>query len=348
MAKLSEKYQRTYLREYAKEAEKNALIWISTDDYLAECLDIHEQCHLDYSLQQQLSSWLFMLRMKRSPELLGYKTAIQSNDMESLHLSLRQSAMIKHVTQGVDSGCDHSINVWTTLEILAAGLFDRVPLLLPEKLGMSDNGHPVNLAMTNLMMAVWYKRADFAVDARKRAQKVLTTKQTVSDMFILRYLMALLDEDVTEAGTQLDLYCKSVSALREPGLTKLHKMFWPYAHGLYNLAYIVLGKDKASAMPKPTAECFMDDLAEWQNKHNYCHGPLFIEYPKPIDLINTLISCTPPECCLHQPYLDTDKKYKNTRYLHADLFEQQMIKIILENMNSQNDKAGEALSAIRP
>lgn len=100
MAKLSEKYQRTYLREYAKEAEKNALIWISTDDYLAECLDIHEQCHLDYSLQQQLSSWLFMLRMKRSPDLLGYKTAIQSNDMESLHLSLRQSAMIT-----CDAGC---------------------------------------------------------------------------------------------------------------------------------------------------------------------------------------------------------------------------------------------------
>ena len=51
MAKLSEKYQRTYLREYAKEAEKNALIWISTDDYLAECLDIHEQCHLDKAIQ---------------------------------------------------------------------------------------------------------------------------------------------------------------------------------------------------------------------------------------------------------------------------------------------------------
>ncbi|MCX9068975.1 hypothetical protein [Citrobacter portucalensis] len=51
---------------------------------------------------------------------------------------------------------------------------------------------------------------------------------------------------------------------------------------------------------------------------------------------------------MHQPYLDTDKKYKNTRYLHADLFEQQMIKIILENMNSLDDKAGEALSAIRP
>ena len=67
MAKLSEKYQRTYLREYAKEAEKNALIWISTDDYLAECLDIHEQCHLDYSLQQQLSSWHFYAAHEAQP-----------------------------------------------------------------------------------------------------------------------------------------------------------------------------------------------------------------------------------------------------------------------------------------
>lgn len=340
MAKLSEKYQRTYQREYTKEAEKNALVWISTDDYLAECLDIHAQCHSDYSLQNQVSSWLFMLRMKRTPDLLGYKTAILSNNMEMLHSSLLQSAMIKHVTLGVDSGCDHCINIWTTLDILAAGLFDRVPLLLPEKLGMSENGHPVTLAITNLMMALWYKRTDFEADAIKRAQKVLATKQTPADVFTLRYLIALLEEDVTEAGTQLDLYCKSVSALREPGLTKLHKMFWPYAHGLYNLALIVLGREKASLMPKPAAECFLDDLAEWQIKHNYRHEALFFEYPVPINVINTLISCTPPECSLHQPYLDTDKKYRDKRYLHAEYFEQQIIQITLDNIASQSTQTG--------
>lgn len=340
MAKLSEKYQRTYQREYVKEAEKNALLWISTDDYLAECLDIHEQYHQDYSLQNQVSSWLFMLRMKRTPDLLGYKTAILSNNMEILHSSLLQSAMIKHVTLGVDSGCDHCINIWTTLDVLAAGLFDRVPLLLPEKLGMSDNGHPVTLAITNLIMALWYRRADFDVDARKKAQRLLATKQTPGDIAIICYLMALLDGDVAEAGLLLDSYCKNVPRIREEGLTKLHKMFWPYAHGLYNLAFIVLGSEKASTMPKPAADCFLDDLAEWQIKHNYRHGQLFFEYPAPIDVINTLISCPPPECSLHQPYLGTDKKYRDKRYLHAEYFEQQMIKIILDNIASQNSQAG--------
>ncbi|ATF48706.1 hypothetical protein CO701_05945 [Citrobacter werkmanii] len=332
MAKLSGKYQRAYQREYAKEAEKNALVWISQDDYLAECLDTHKQCHQGYSLQEQISSWLFMLRMKRIPDLLGFKTAIQSNNMEILHSSLLQSAMIKHATLGVDSGCDHCINIWTTLDVLAAGLFDRVPLLLPEKLGMSDNGHPVAIAMTNLMMALWYQRADFKADARKRAQKVLATKQASADVCTLRYLIALLEEDVTEAGTQLDLYCKSVSALREPGITKLHKMFWSYAHGLYNMAFIILGREQASLMQTPEADCFIDDLAEWQIKHNYRHGPLFFAYPEPIDVINTLISCTPPECSLHQPYLGTDKKYREERYLHAECFEQKMIKIILDKV----------------
>lgn len=338
MAKLTEKYQRAYLREYAKEADQNARVWMDTDDYLAECLDTQTQCHKDASLQEQIRLWLFMLRINHNPDLLGYKTAILANDMALLHAALRQSAMIKHTTLGVDSGCDHSINIWTTLDILAAGLFARVPLLLPEKWGLSDNGHPVTIAIANLVMALWYKRTDFAAEASKRAQKVLATKQAASDVCILRYLMALLEEDVTEAGVQLDLYCKSVPKLRDAGLTKLNKMFWPYAHGLYNLASAVWGSEKASTMSKPEADCFLDDLAEWQIQHNYHPGALFFEYPQPIDVINTLISCTPPECVLHQPYLETDKKYREKRYLHSEMFEQQMIAIVLNEIASKTHR----------
>lgn len=330
MGYISEKFQRAYQREYEKEAEKNALIWMTSKDYLTKCLHIHEQLHNDYSLQEQVSSWLFMLRMKRTPDLLGYKTAILSNNMAVLHSALLQSAMIKHVTLGVDSGCDHCINIWITLDILAAGLFTRVPLLLPERLGMSDNGHPVAIAITNLVMALWYKRTDFEVDARKKAEAVLASKQATIDLVTIRYLIALLDGDVEEAGNQLDLYCQNVPRVKEYGVTKLNKMFWPYAHGLYNLAFVVWGNEKASAITKPEPDCFFNDLAEWQIQHNYRHGKLFFEYPMPIDLINTIIACTPPECSLHQPYLDTDKKYKEKRYLHAEHFEQQMTKMALE------------------
>ncbi|WMY75603.1 hypothetical protein RHD99_06555 [Buttiauxella selenatireducens] len=330
MGYISGKFQRAYQREYEKEAEKNALIWMSTKDYLAECLDIHEHHHNECSLQEQVSSWLFMLRMKRVPDILGYKTAILSNNMEVLHSALLQSAMIKHVTLGVDSGCDHCMNIWVTLDILAAGMFTRVPLLLPEKLGMSDNGHPVTITITNLVMALWYKRTDFEVDARKKAEALLATKQAPGDLLIIRYLIALLDGNVADAGIQLDLYCKNVPRVREFGVTKLNKMFWPHAHGLYNLAVAVWGSEKASAIPKPESDCFFNDLSEWQIKHNYRHGQLFFEYPMPIDIINTIISATPPECTLHQPYLNKDKKYKEKRYLHAEHFEQQMTKIVLE------------------
>ncbi|NDO83945.1 hypothetical protein CJP72_25410 [Citrobacter sp. NCU1] len=330
MGYISEKYQRTYQREYEKEAEKNACIWMSSEDYLAECLDIHENCHKDDSLQEQVRSWLFMLRMKRTPDFLGYKTAILSNNMEVLHSALLQSAMIKHVTLGVDSGCDHCINIGITLDILAAGLFNRIPLLLPEKCGMSGNGHPVAIAITNLVMALWYKRTDFEADARKKAEAVLASKQAAIDLLTIRYLLALLDGNVTEAGNQLDLYCKNVPQVREYGVSKLNKMFWPHAHGLYNLAFAVWGSEKASAMPKPESDCFFNELSEWQIKHNYPHDRLFFDYPQPIDVINTIISSRPPECTLHQPYLATDKQYKEKRYLHAEYFEQQMTEIILE------------------
>ena len=336
MAIISPKYQRAYQREYEKEAVKNALVWMSMNDYLAECLAIHDECHEGYSLHEQVSSWLFMLRMKGKPELLGYKTAIQSKDMELLHSALRQSAMVRHVTLGVDSGCDHCINIWTTLDILAAGMFYRVSLLLPEKCGLSDNGHPVTIAITNLVMALWYKRTDFETDAREGAKRVLATKQATHVLLAIRYLIALLDGNVAEAGTLLDLYCKSVPQVREFGVTKLNKMFWPYAHGLYNLAFIVLGHDKASAIPKPASDCFLNELSEWQLTHNYCSGSLFFEYPQPVGIINSIISCTPPECFLHQPDRDTSKNYKEKRYLHAEHFEQQVIKTVLDNMTNKS------------
>jgi hypothetical protein len=38
---------------------------------------------------------------------------------------------------------------------------------------------------------------------------------------------------------------------------------------------------------------------------------------------------------LHQPYLETDKKYREKRYLHSEMFEQQMIAIVLNEIASK-------------
>jgi hypothetical protein len=84
---------------------------------------------------------------------------------------------------------------------------DRVSLLLPEKLGLSSNGHSVTVTVTNLIMTLWYKKADFEIKSRSKAEKTLKTKRPAIDYAIIRYLLALLDADVIEVGIQLELYC---------------------------------------------------------------------------------------------------------------------------------------------
>ncbi|MDR3158896.1 MAG: hypothetical protein LBU11_07795 [Zoogloeaceae bacterium] len=121
---------------------------------------------------------------------------------------------------------------------------------------MSRNG-----PATNLLMALWYKRADFVQEGRKTAKKVLDAKKTPAiNRALIRYLLALLDEDSAEAGIQLDQYCRGVSHVKEFGIEKLHKMFWPCAHGLYNLAFAVW-KRKAHDIMLPEPDCFCRDQA---------------------------------------------------------------------------------------
>jgi hypothetical protein len=316
---LSAKYVNAYLKEYEKTAaDSRNCVYRNADDYLADCLHTHERYCEGKAEEEQIRTWLNLLR---DPETLGYKTAFVSGDMEALNNALYQTAVITHAKETSDTGTDHCHNAWAALKILAAGLTERFPLLLPAECGMSDNGHPVSVAMANLMMALWYRRADFADDARKKAEKTLSTKHPSADRAMLCYLIALLNGDAAEAGTQLDLYCQSVPRVQEFGVTKLDKMFWPSAHGLYNLAFFTQDRKMALQIPLPEPDCFCDELARWQIEHDFRPGKLFLEYPAPLGLVNRILAVTPPEYTLYQPYLDTDKRYRKQFFMDVEHFE---------------------------
>lgn len=329
MDMITEKFIKSYQKEYEKEvAAGNRGIYRDAEEYYAECLEIYEECCKGHPAEKQIRTWLLFLR---SPELLGCKMAFSSGDMELLHNALYQTAVIAHAKLGSASGFDHCHNVWPALHCIAAGLTERVPLLLPEKFGMSRNGPHVSLAVANLLMALWYKRADFETEGRISAEKALGTKMTGVDYAAIRYLIALLDGDAAAAGEQLDLYCRGVARVKGFGLTKLTKMFWPQAHGLYNTAFAVWERQKALEIPRPEQDCFCSELADWQTARDFRPGKLFLRYPEPFDLVGCILGCTPPEFTLFQPYLDTDRRYKNQYYLNEELFREQFIAKVLED-----------------
>ena len=90
-------------------------------------------------------------------------------------------------------------------------------------------------------------------------------------------------------------HCSAVPGIRDAYTArKIDKLFWYDAHALYNLAFHVLGKEKAQEIPMPEHGCFCSDLAKWQAKNNFAPGKLFIEYPAPMELLNKILTCKPP------------------------------------------------------
>ena len=221
--------------------------------------------------------------------------------MEILHNALYQWAAINHadIGKGIGNGGSHSHFMNNcVLTALAAGLKERIPLLLPEELGLCENGNgsfPPHIVMTNLTMALWYKREDWEAISRNEAEKRLDTKIPLIFSTAIHYLLALLDGDTKAAGTWLEQHCGAVPGIRDKfHATKLENMFWYEAHGFYNLAFFALGKDKALEIPMPKHDCFCNALADWQIERNFAPGKLFLEYPAPMELLNTILTCTPP------------------------------------------------------
>lgn len=96
-------------------------------------------------------------------------------------------------------------------------------------------------------------------------------------------------------------------------------------------AFDVWERQKALEIPRPEQDCFCPELAEWQTARDFRPGKLFLRYPPPFDLVGCILGCTPPEFTLFQPYLDTDRRYKNQYYLNEELFKEQFIAKVLED-----------------
>ena len=288
-------YLKEYETEYAKE-RKPRRIYRDTAHYLEECSSSYER-HIKASVPaEEIGNWLVHIRNSCNPFLLGVKTAFEQGNMEILHNALYQLVATRHTSSILSSGYGHSHFMDDCVfAALAAGLTEHIPLLLPQELELCENGFPPHVAMANLTMALWYKREDWKAASRKYAEKRLGTKMLLTHSTAIRYLLALLDGDVKEVGAWLEQYCRAVSGIRDIFYaTKLEKMFWYRAHGLYNLAFFVLGKEKALEISMPEHDCFCNALADWQIERNFAPGKLFLEYPAPTELLNTILTCTPP------------------------------------------------------
>jgi hypothetical protein len=341
---VTEKYIKAYLKEYERDEFTSRK---GMEEHLEEFMRVHEELSAGMTLEEQISKWLFYITMENPASFL-FKEAFAASDPVMLNNALYHSFCIQHIRNIHSSSTDHGRNYRIALNALAAGMKERIELLLPEECGMSTNNHTVVTALTNLLMALWYKNKEFEETVRQKAERTLGTKQAAIDYIETRYLLALLDGDPAEAGVQLDLYCRGVPKIREEFMTKFDKMFWARAHGLYNLAFFVWDKEKALQIPPPEPECFCKGFAEWQKANDFKPGKSAIEYLEPLKIINQILQTEPPRTHLHQPYLNYKERliadgknpsnYRipgNTKQWCTDSerFKKEMVKNIFKNID---------------
>jgi hypothetical protein len=262
----------------------------------------------------------------QDPYRVGVYTAFKNNDMELLNNVIYLSACMCHID--AVSGYDHGAFAYELLPLLfSARLFDRVKLAVPEEIGMSHNGYTkVSSTIVNLIMALLYKRDDFAVYAKKCAEECLTKKQTISEKSMLCFLLALCDKDSSEASAQLAEICRGTSKNKEPYTTPFDRMLSLQAIGMYNFA-VYIEPDFAKKIDLPNNQNFCRSFISWQLQHRDYTGKPFIHYDAPLDFYNTVLTTIPPAITLCE---DHGKPFK---CLSVDIkkFRYELIQRILKN-----------------
>lgn len=304
---------------------------LTTQDYL-HSFAVSYHCHLEnMPLEKKVPVLLSYLRTTHDPTGLGIYQAFKRNDMCLLNDVIYQSACIKQISNISAWGGDHSYFSFHTLpEILASNSVSRISLLVPPKLGLCKNGHRIAKAKMNLIMALWYPDEEFIHEAQKNAEDVLKTKLALSDKASISYLLSLLNEDTAAASQYLNQFCAGKKKSQEYGETKFTRAFCIEAHGLFNLAHYVKNGELENNIKMPEQSNFSQDLAQWQQNNHYPQGSLFLSYPQPLDIVNILLSVTPPVNSLYQPYKNEKGRGKFDWCIDTETYKASVINSVAE------------------
>ena len=280
--------------------------WKSVDEYLQAQRDIYEEILLEKhdDLEKKIKFHLYFID---NPYTLGLYISLKNENWNILNDTLYQSSRQK-LLDITEDGYDHSGEFWEVMDAMACNDIEALEACFPKNIGLCNNGYPAFVIASNMLIKLWYNTFEKDDKVLEKARKMLTQKKSLWEKAIVGFLLAIYDKDMEYASRQLDEVCKSSRRIDKPSL---HKYFCPEAHGLYNIARMILEKDIFEKLKFPEDEGFIDEFAIWQKDNNYPKGELFVVYPKELDFMNKLLKCDIPKCRLHNPYKNKKVMYRD-------------------------------------
>lgn len=231
---------------------------------------------------------------------------------------------------GSSGGYDHCRNTLHILEAFTCGDYDVMERILPLELGLTKNGYPFYIAMSNLLMGMWYKDEELLQKAMDAAEKFVSTKKPQWEHSGVAYLLALHKEDVEAIGKHLQEFC---SGYMRADFSKAMKQLCVPAHGLYCLAEKLLPIELFQQVQMPEHKSFSQGFANWRMDHPHPSLNLYFEYPAPLEVLNQILMAPVAKSIISQPYLQNDNPHHSPQLKKKwFLDEEAMLKAFVENI----------------
>ena len=319
---MTESKKKELIKLYFDLADKE-FYYKSKEEYVKELIKLHNKYFSkDEAKNEQIKKWLLLLGSRNKKTIyLGVMLSLKENNMEILNNALYTATTLIELTQQ-KSEYDHSIYASTLLPILlSANRFKEIEKIFPKENGLSTNGYNVNVAITNLLMYLYYREDNWKEAVLKNGKHILDINSTKEDKAIISCLMSLIEKDFNKFSIELSNICKAKKKTKNYGENEFTKQFCFYALGLYNFAIYLYGNEM-NDIELPDDDNFPINLALFQKENNYSSGESFIKFENPLELLNDLIEIDAPVVCL----TNDGKK----RYIDIDKYQEEIIKIMGE------------------
>ncbi|WP_060209940.1 hypothetical protein [Sporosarcina koreensis] len=239
--------------------------------------------------------------------------------------------MRHNLLPGSSGGYDHCRNFLHILEAFACGDYETMERILSSELGLTKNGYPFYVVMSNLLIAMWYQDETLLPKAIEAAEKFVGTKKPQWECSGVAFLLSLHKEDAEEMGEHLQNFC---SGYMRADFSKAIKQLCVPAHGLYCLAKIILPSEVFQQIKMPEHKNFSQGFAKWRNDNSQPRLNVYFEYPEPLEILNQIYMAPVAKSIISQPYLHSDSSYLSPQLKKKwFLDEEAMLIAFVKNLN---------------
>ncbi|MCL1700647.1 hypothetical protein [Lysinibacillus sp. Bpr_S20] len=304
--------------------------------YIEQCIinyeeivkDAKEGATQDHELLEEITKSMSFGLIKTNYDIWLDECLIHQ-DWQKLNNLIFQE-MRYQLLPGCSGGYDHCNNTLHILEAFACGDNETMERILPSELGLTKNGYPFYVVMSNLLRAMWYRDEILLQKALNAAEKFVGLNKPQWERSGAAFLLALHKEDIEAMGEHLQNLC---SGYMRADFSKAMKQLCVPAHGLYCLAQNLLPAQIFQQIKMPEHKNFSKGFANWRIENPQPLLTLYFVYPAPLEVLNKIFMAPVAKSIISQPYLHSDNSYHSPQLKKKwFLDEAAMLKSFVENM----------------